>query len=62
MAKSFPCPYCKGQGEWVEVVIEETGEGPSYKCGHCHGLGMIEIGGPIHQEMKVNRLEWSKSE
>jgi hypothetical protein len=52
MTKKFPCPYCQGQGEWVEVVIEETGQGPLYTCGVCEGQGMIEIDGPIHQKMK----------
>ena len=55
VTKKFPCPYCHGEGSWIEVVLEETGEGPYYECGVCKGDGMIEIGGPIHQMIK----EWA---
>lgn len=54
MARKFPCPYCKGKGNWIEVVIEETREGPFCECGVCEGEGMIPIGGRIHQMIK----EW----
>ncbi len=50
--RRFPCPYCKGEGTWIEVVIEETGQGPQYECGGCDGEGTIEINGPIHQRIK----------
>ena len=49
--RKFPCPYCKGQGEWVEPVLD-YGEGPRYQCGFCKGDGMIEIDGPLHQIIK----------
>jgi hypothetical protein len=52
--KAFPCPYCKGQGIWVEPVLD-YGQGPMYKCGCCEGKGMIEIDGPIHQKIKEAR-------
>lgn len=51
MNKRFPCPYCKGQGTWIEPVTDE-GEGPMYECGCCEGQGMIEVDGPIHQKIK----------
>lgn len=51
MAKSFPCPYCKGAGEWIEPVTDE-GQGPRYSCGGCDGEGMIVIDGPVHQRIK----------
>lgn len=54
MVKKFPCPYCKGKGNWIEVVIEETHQGPYCECGVCEGDGMIPIGGRIHQMIK----EW----
>jgi hypothetical protein len=54
--KSFPCPYCKGQGTWVEPVLD-YGQGPTYECGGCDGKGMIEINGPIHQRIKQARQE-----
>lgn len=50
--RKFPCPYCKGQGGEIEIVIEETREGPYYDCGICEGQGMIPIGGRIHQMIK----------
>lgn len=52
MNNSFPCPYCKGQGSWIEVVIEETGEGPIYQCGICEGEAMVEIDGRIHDKIR----------
>jgi hypothetical protein len=48
MNKRFPCPYCKGQGSWVEPVLD-YGQGPRYDCGVCEGQGMIEINSPRHQ-------------
>lgn len=54
--RCFPCPYCKGQGSWVEPVLD-YGQGPSYECGVCRGEGMIEINGPIHRQMKQWKLE-----
>jgi len=54
--RSFPCPYCKGQGSWVEPVLD-WGQGPLYECGVCDGKGMIEIGGAIHERMKSWRRE-----
>src|SRR4051812_45639872 len=59
VAKKFPCPYCKGQGSWVEPVLD-YGEGPSYDCGACRGEGMIEIDGPIHKKIKEANA-WRKS-
>jgi hypothetical protein len=53
MARSFPCPYCKGQGEWVEAVLDD-GSGPTVSCGACNGQGMIEIGSELHQRLKEN--------
>jgi len=49
--RRFPCPYCKGQGSWVEPVTD-YGEGPMYECGACDGEGTIIINGPIHERMK----------
>lgn len=51
--KKFPCPYCKGQGSWVEPVVDH--QGPEYTCGFCEGAGMIEIDGPLHQIIKDNK-------
>lgn len=53
MPKSFPCPYCKGQGSWVEPVLDD-GSGPTYNCGFCEGAGMIEIGSTKHQQIRDN--------
>ena len=50
MSKSFPCPFCRGAGTWVEPVLD-YGQGPSYECGACEGHGMIEIGGAIHRKL-----------
>jgi hypothetical protein len=58
MSKKFPCPYCKGQGSWVEPV-SDYGQGPRYDCGICDGEGMIEINGPLHKlliELKAEKL------
>jgi hypothetical protein len=54
MSKKFPCPYCKGQGSWVEPVLD-CGQGPRYECGFCEGEAMIEINGPKHQRIKELR-------
>jgi hypothetical protein len=51
MPKSFPCPYCKGEGEWVEAVLDD-GSGPTYHCGFCGGDGMIEVGSEKHMDIK----------
>lgn len=58
--KSFPCPYCKGQGKWVEPVLD-NGEGPTYHCGFCKGDGMIEIDGPLHQIIKDNNSQFKNN-
>ena len=55
--RRFPCPYCKGEGSWIEPVLD-YGEGPYYECGVCKGEGTIIIDGPIHQELK----EWKISD
>jgi hypothetical protein len=51
MPSKFPCPYCKGEGSWVEAVLDD-GSGPTYNCGFCDGDGMIEIGSEKHKEIK----------
>ncbi len=51
MVGKFPCPYCKGEGEWVEAVLDD-GSGPTYSCGCCGGDGMIEIGSEKHLQIK----------
>ena len=51
MPKYFPCPICRGEGEWIEPVTDE-GQGPRYTCGYCEGQGMIEINGPLHQRIQ----------
>lgn len=53
MNRKFPCPYCKGDGSWVEPVLDD-GSGPTYHCGVCDGEGMIEIGSEKHLEIKRN--------
>lgn len=53
MARKFPCPYCKGEGSWIEAVLDD-GSGPEYSCGFCGGDGMIEIGSEKHMELKRN--------
>ena len=58
MSKSFPCPYCKGAGQWVEAVLDD-GSGPTVSCGACRGYGMIEIGSEDHQALKdANPPKW----
>lgn len=39
--RKLVCQECGGSGEWKEVVIEETGEGPMYNCGICEGTGLL---------------------
>lgn len=51
MSRRFPCPYCKGEGSWVEPVLDD-GSGPTVDCGFCGGEGMIEIGSEKHMEIK----------
>src|SRR5690348_12722075 len=59
MSKKFPCPYCKGEGEWVEPVLDD-GSGPTYHCGFCNGEGMIEIGSDKHMQIKAeNPPKWA---
>ena len=53
MTKRFPCPYCRGEGSWVEPVLDD-GSGPEYNCGFCGGEGMIEVGSEKHLEIKRN--------
>jgi hypothetical protein len=54
--KRFPCWVCKGKGTWVEVVIEETGQGPTESCNYCSGEGTIEIGGAVHKRIVAERV------
>jgi len=54
--KSFPCWVCKGEGSRIDVVIEETGQGPIEYCGYCDGKGMIEIGGAVHRRITALAL------
>ena len=51
MPKKFPCPYCQGEGSWVEPVLDD-GSGPTYSCGFCDGEGMIEIGSEKHRQIR----------
>lgn len=53
--RSFPCPICKGQGGWKEVVLDD-GSGPFDECGYCEGKGLIEIGGKLHREKKAFQI------
>ena len=53
MPRRFPCPYCKGEGTWVEPVLDD-GSGPTYGCGFCDGSGMIEVGSEKHRDIKRN--------
>ena len=53
MTKRFPCPYCRGEGSWVEPVLDD-GSGPEYNCGFCGGEGMIEVGSEKHLDIKRN--------
>lgn len=61
MPKSFPCPYCKGEGSWIEPVTDE-GQGPLYECGVCDGNGMIEIDGQHHMRIKQIKEDSLKTE
>ena len=54
--EDFPCPYCKGEGTWIEVVIPETGEGPTESCGVCNGTGFIGINSPEHRSIQYNHI------
>lgn len=54
--KYFPCGVCKGKGTWIEVVIEETGQGPLESCFYCDGEGVIEINGPIHKRIRAEKI------
>jgi hypothetical protein len=53
--KYFPCPICKGEGEWVEPVLED-GSGPSDWCNYCEKEGMIEIRGKVHRQVKAEKI------
>jgi hypothetical protein len=55
MAKSFPCWVCKGEGTWVEPVLD-YGQGPTESCNYCNGEGMIEIGGKRHREIVAESI------
>ena len=58
MPHAFPCPYCKGRGEWIEAVLDD-GSGPTVSCGWCAGKGMIAIGSELHQRLKeANPPKW----
>lgn len=59
MSKKFPCPFCKGQGGYIDVVLD-FGQGPYYECGICKGEGMIVIDGPIHKELHELKKELEK--
>ena len=51
----YPCQSCKGEGTWIEVVLEETGEGPTESCGWCQGEGMIEHGTKVHRDICITK-------
>lgn len=65
MAKYFPCPVCKGRGSWPGEYEHDSVDGVSFsvqispdeECGYCNGDGMIEIGGEIHQRIKMWKLK-----
>jgi hypothetical protein len=40
--KLYPCQECKGYGGHIEVVLQETGQGPWEDCGWCNGTGKVD--------------------
>ncbi len=55
MTRRFPCPICKGKGNWVEPVTDE-GYGPVEWCSYCDGDGSLEIGGKLHKKHAAVRI------
>ena len=53
MHRSFPCPYCKGKGEYPEL-------GTSYLCNMCDGTGEIIIGSSKHRDLKRYKADLRK--
>lgn len=55
----FPCPVCKGQGDFGDGDFVDVGIGVPMQvsahneCGYCEGEAMIEIGGAIHIRNKA---------
>jgi hypothetical protein len=49
----FPCPYCKGEGYFVEDTIDYWDI--TSPCGYCEGEGLIEIGGEVHMRRKYEK-------
>jgi hypothetical protein len=52
--KRFPCPICKGQGEYVDDVIQ--GVALTYGCGYCDHQGLIEVNGLTHNRIRAEKL------
>jgi DnaJ-class molecular chaperone len=40
--KLYPCQECGGDGRHIEVVLQETGQGPWEDCGWCNGTGKVD--------------------
>ena len=53
--RTFPCPYCRGNPTWHEFCLDD-GSCADGSCGACDGEGFVEVGGRIHQRMKVNNM------
>lgn len=48
----FPCPWCKGEGSWIDDVLE-YGMGPREYCGACDGDGFVVIGSKQHARIAI---------
>lgn len=65
MNKFFPCPVCKGSGDFGDGDFVDVGDGTFYApmqvsahtpCSYCDEKGVIEIDGLIHRRNKIEKL------
>jgi len=53
----FPCPICKGEGGWKEVILDD-GSGSYDECGYCFGEEMIVVDSELHRKIKKRNLSF----
>lgn len=59
--KTFPCPVCKGVGDFqdgtfVDVEVGMVQVSAHSPCGYCEEKGMIDIDGPVHDRIKEDKM------
>lgn len=62
----FPCPVCKGRGDFGDGDFVDVGVGVDVQvsahtpCYYCDAKGMIEIGGTVQKRNRIYKIGLTK--